>query len=1524
MMHRILGGIMRTTYPKRLPFALVLVLAGVLAAVLCFSVIGGVSYAAESAPVKESAITVGHMSDIHYFPLEYCYTTNVDSAAYKSTDFYYAMTGDTKLVLESGMTLNAAIKQILKDGDNKTAPQYLVASGDLCKNGERVALIDVANTMRYLQNSMRAKQGYANFQVFVAPGNHDLYNHNGEVYDENGDGRIADTINSAQFALIFAGLGFPNASLDGKNGTVKLTDYLPAEYWSSIYTDGYVESTNAQNLAIQYYSPSLQTVADSSTKDIANYYQIGDSLDQLTYIAQLTDSEHKGFSFVMFDSSDRVEAVGPPSRISEQEYYALSVKPVLVTENENGVIDMKNQVSADVFASGKNVYRVLTKSHLTGGRITEECLNWVEAYTKTQKAEDTTLGEETVIASFHHNVLPHFEQEDDILKDFTLYNWEYAAKRFLSMGIRYALTGHMHASDIMTYTDVEGRTLYDFETGSTISYASPRRYITFERNTCDGKLGEQVSSEIHLLTSLKEVGDHVTALTPWNQNAYDIALDAWKANKNSDTWQAVLDSNPEYLTYIVRYDELSEMSYNEFISKDIYSILVDRMLDHFITDRMIDSLKAAVSKALTGSVGTAVASLLVIEDSTTLDTAVQYIIDTALNHLYGEGEGDGYPYNGQKYENALTYVRAIIDNVLGLKYGRGDIASAVNPKNAGKLNVKQIASFIMMSHSLGAEISLDETEASIDKNFSEVQCSSEYGFMQPTDRTYRKRMLAALKDLHGQLADGTFVQVLLDSLLDPLFNNDDSLLKTLLGYSFDMRDAVKKGILTQAQYDDLKEGLRTLHEIKFCQLALIKSVESYLGIDLPEDFKLVIDPDNLCIGTLVDTLLPVLKPIVGDMIGFNMDGDSLVNIVENMLDSYVTPSFLVGLGGIADNIIMAFATDVYPDVKNLTDPSEALIVQPHSGYAYGGRQMSYVGSANAMSSVGGAFNPATQDNGRVPSRVTSNFDTEDSTTAYTFKFYTEENVYGTFKFKAAADGEWISISTSKAKADVTKDNDGKYSKPYIDSETIYNTKDGITVTMLTQTKPVYLPLIDLGLACLTHGEVENDNDVPYVYGDRDKAEKNSVVYWNVTTVTVTGLTAGTTYYYDLEGSYSSEGKSAQFSLAAYSKTLGYDKDYFAFATAADSSVTEFEFLTIADIQGMIQGMYDDSYKAVKALLADPNTKNFDFILNAGDMCDNGKNFNQWAMALNTYQNLFANTSMFFTAGNHENGSNAMVNFFNYTLPIGGDGKLLQQSTKKDDNDSLRNGVFYSFDYANAHFVVLNTNDADSNGLGAVQLNWLENDLKNSAAKWKFVLMHKSLYSGGSHSTDAEVIAMRKQLVPIFNENGVNIVFAGHDHTYTATYLLDGEGKEVSKLPKDGKLQYSSEDKGVLYITLGTMGTKFYNYKENEEVTPKFDEDKSVLRTLDSQTFGKVSVSGDTITFTGYYYNRETGKLEVIEKQQKKDNTLAIVLGVVIPVVVIAAAAAVLLVLKKKGILGKRKSTVNQPDDELTLTDSDEE
>lgn len=100
-----------------------------------------------------------------------------------------------------------------------------------------------------MQNTIRALGGkYANFQVFATPGNHDLYNTSGALYSkENGSKRVSDALCTMQFALVFAGLGYPDANIGGEGGAIDLTDYLPENYWFGKYTTTYIPSTNAKH-----------------------------------------------------------------------------------------------------------------------------------------------------------------------------------------------------------------------------------------------------------------------------------------------------------------------------------------------------------------------------------------------------------------------------------------------------------------------------------------------------------------------------------------------------------------------------------------------------------------------------------------------------------------------------------------------------------------------------------------------------------------------------------------------------------------------------------------------------------------------------------------------------------------------------------------------------------------------------------------------------------------------------------------------------------------------------------------------------------------------------------------------------------------------------------------------------------------------------------------------------------------------------------------------------------------------------
>ena len=1482
---------------RRVPMVLIVVLAILLASLMSFSIVDGISKA-DGNIVKQNSLSLGHLSDIHYFPLHHCYQ-DVKADNYKTSDFYNSMTGDTKLVLESGIILKQQVEALIQDAKDGKCPQFVLATGDLSKNGEATALVDVANSLRYMQNEIRKVAGYENFQVFATPGNHDLYNTSGALYSQiDGSARKSDALSAMQFALVFAGLGYPNANLTGDDGAINLTEYLPEDYWYGEFTKDYQVSYNSDKVNIHYYDENLEAVASKTTtaEKLALYYAIGDVNNALSFSAEILNPGLEDYSLLVIDASDRQAAdIGALVRINKSEYDALKAADKAADfkyylEKADGAINTDKEASADelarALASGNHVYRSTGLDHLCGGRLTEKVLNWMQKYCEQQNVEGkSTLGEETVIACFHQNALPHWEMEDEILKDFTVYNWENTAKRMLDMGIRYVFTGHMHVCDAMTYTDAAGRTLYDFQTGSCVSYYSPRRYTTISRYDANGKLGEDCVSKVMTLDTvgIKEVpSSNVFDAAPWNQAAFDTAIAIYKANPTHANWEAVVATNPDYLAYIIQYDDMSRLSYNDYITKEIYSQLLDRLVSHFINQGTIDSLVSKVTDVVAGDnmvVGLVRSTLfpdfekyneedddyenVSVDTKHALSGLVDYILDTVLYDM-------PYQYEGETVNKALDLVNKVVGNILDWSFGDENIQSSVNPENNGKMKVQDIASFILTAHTIGIEISFDETYDSIDATFSEVACGEEtFRFQQPTDATYRKRMLAALNDMCDQLESGEFVEKLLSALLDPVFSNDGSLLKTILNHKFDFSDAVKKNYLTPDELESLKKGLgEGLPEI--LKMPLVKNLLQSMGItlELPENYS--IDATNFVLVDVINDLLPAIKTVVAKLLGFSLEGSDVIGIVQNFLDSYLVDSFYKGLGGIAKEIVVAFATDVYPDLADFTNPSAPTTFQPNENYVFGGVKLSYLSTLNKVSAVGAEFNAATQDNGRVPSRVTANFDTANGTSAYTIRFYTEENVYGTFRLLDENGNELGKLSTSQKQAFA----DYAVNKTdYLDAKASA-TINGIKVDMLTQTKPQYIPLIDLGLLCITHGQIEDKaTEQPYVYGDRDASVANSVIYWNCTTVTISGLEAGKTYYYDVAGNFEYKDEVNTFSLLDFVKLGGYEKKALSFTTAKDANSDSFEFLTIADIQGMIQGMYTESHEAVSALLKDERVNGYDFILNAGDMCDNGKNFGQWGMALDTYKDLTLNSSMFFTSGNHENNTGAMGRYFNYT-------------ENKDGNVQAISGEYYSFDYANAHFTVLDTNDATSDGLGAEQLAWLKNDLANTNAKWKFVLMHKSLYSAGAHAFDGEVIAMRTQLTKLFAENGVNIVFGGHDHTYTETYLVDKDGKVVDKT--DGKgVRYTGD--GVMYITLGTLGTKFYTYRENNMTTDKFNKDGSVLSTLDSQTFGKVVVSGDTITYTGYYFNRSTGKIDEIGAttlSAKKNNLTTILLATIIPSVVV--------------------------------------
>jgi len=123
----------------------------------------------------------------------------------------------------------------------------------------------------------------------------------------------------------------------------------------------------------------------------------------------------------------------------------------------------------------------------TSGAIPEDLRNWVvKQIKKAKKRGDTIIGMQ------HHNFIPHFNMEDDILPAFVMNDWEEYTTAVADAGLHYMFTGHLHSQDIARWVTDAGNEIYDIETGSAQTYPNPMRKVTFQRARKNGVITETV------------------------------------------------------------------------------------------------------------------------------------------------------------------------------------------------------------------------------------------------------------------------------------------------------------------------------------------------------------------------------------------------------------------------------------------------------------------------------------------------------------------------------------------------------------------------------------------------------------------------------------------------------------------------------------------------------------------------------------------------------------------------------------------------------------------------------------------------------------------------------------------------------------------------------------------------------------------------------------------------------------------------------------------------------------------------
>ena len=157
------------------------------------------------------------------------------------------------------------------------------------------------------------------------------------------------------------------------------------------------------------------------------------------------------------------------------------------------------------------------------------------------------------------------------------------------------------------------------------------------------------------------------------------------------------------------------------------------------------------------------------------------------------------------------------------------------------------------------------------------------------------------------------------------------------------------------------------------------------------------------------------------------------------------------------------------------------------------------------------------------------------------------------------------------------------------------------------------------------------------------------------------------------------------------------------------------------------------------------------VLNSGDLVAQGTIYEQWkTQYFDPMRGLSEYVPVYTCLGNHERNA---VHYYNYI------------SVPEENAES-----YYSFDYANAHIISLNTNTKDAPfERGEAQTEWLIRDLEaHRDAEWKIVFFHNPLFR--CHPTRG-ITSQRWVWQPIFDEYGVDLVVCGHDHYYQRTYAV---------------------------------------------------------------------------------------------------------------------------------------------------------
>ncbi len=384
-------------------------------------------------------------------------------------------------------------------------------------------------------------------------------------------------------------------------------------------------------------------------------------------------------------------------------------------------------------------------------------------------------------------------------------------------------------------------------------------------------------------------------------------------------------------------------------------------------------------------------------------------------------------------------------------------------------------------------------------------------------------------------------------------------------------------------------------------------------------------------------------------------------------------------------------------------------------------------------------------------------------------------------------------------------------------------------------------------------------------------------------VTVKGIEPGTTYYY----SYTKDGEwTTPVEYKSAASTSDFSFVFFGDPQIGSSLENVAENSDSGELTelGQDRAVRNDSFNwnntVEKAISLNPDTA---FMLSAGDQIQT-RDKKTAAATHSTYvkneieysgylsPELLKRVPVATSIGNHD----ALSSNYSYHF----------NNPNASEMGATYAGGDYYFSYGNALFIMLNTNNTNLAEHSAFIKSACD---AHENASWKVVTLHQDIYGSGEHSNEPEIVELRYGLTPVFEENDIDVVLTGHDHTYSRSFIMNTSAKKEDKfITQDDFDAYIDGDKaidsvyndyltaiedseyiaetdkeqvtnpdGILYVTANSAsGSKYYDLVGHQQayIAARWQEDVP--------TFSMVDVSDNRFTINTY----RTDTMEKIDNE----------------------------------------------------------